>query len=719
MKNDLLDKHKNDPTWSEIVRLYSGLFDTLEERENFILDISNTNIFLAAECKNNSFELQEEIQTKLTEKAVAQLNKNKYSEALSISAFFALAELDRFDLISELLQNIRKSNIPLIQGLLRSLPETTDGQKILLTSVFLKPEFFISVFFSLAEKFEQKQLIFSVEVINNLFSVLIENKLNCNKILFFIEKYFNKLICIEKYKEYAINEIGNIQGYTNLRKWLKYFNLELPLNKLTQILIQNASPRSLFNILNCFDDLLEFEKIDFLNQILVSEEIGIQALFMILLHKNRIQKTKLKDKMLFNKYSSILNNTDSSKFKEINEYKIFIKEYSKIKTKLSAFNIYENVEIGDILTITINSERINHYTAFPHDYKLRFATYLIPKTETQIESPEGKTCESVIIHINKLEKKIFLSSRQVGIPKHELTFREEYSSMVNIGDIVDCKIGMRFDTKVYVRIVGAPKQTKAVIQGENNLIPNGVNSLKAKIISLKGSVFYMSIKGLNTEIENSKSIFSELSVGIMALKNNKKIGILQKFLFIINDRIKPNTDFTIESFHSLIGAVSGQRINDLFPSKYWLINILSDNFYICLIENKKRTYKLLKSVDIFILNLINAELQKLNFPILSSYGDYSNILQKPDLEINKAYSLKIYDLVTAIVSNINFFGIKLKIEGVNLTANIFISELSDKAVRRIDEYIYNGSKLYIGQKIVGRVISIDAKLGINLSLKRV
>lgn len=56
MDNDLLQKHQNDSAWAEVIRLYSGLFDTQDEREDFILDLADKDILLAAECKTSSVE---------------------------------------------------------------------------------------------------------------------------------------------------------------------------------------------------------------------------------------------------------------------------------------------------------------------------------------------------------------------------------------------------------------------------------------------------------------------------------------------------------------------------------------------------------------------------------------------------------------------------------------------------------------------------------------
>lgn len=61
MDNLLLDKHKSDPAWAEVMRLYSGLFDTQDERETFILDVAEEDILLAAECKTSSVEVEEKI----------------------------------------------------------------------------------------------------------------------------------------------------------------------------------------------------------------------------------------------------------------------------------------------------------------------------------------------------------------------------------------------------------------------------------------------------------------------------------------------------------------------------------------------------------------------------------------------------------------------------------------------------------------------------------
>lgn len=54
MDKIVLDKYKNDPAWAETIKLYSGLFDSKEERENFIIDLSQGDTSLATDCELSS-----------------------------------------------------------------------------------------------------------------------------------------------------------------------------------------------------------------------------------------------------------------------------------------------------------------------------------------------------------------------------------------------------------------------------------------------------------------------------------------------------------------------------------------------------------------------------------------------------------------------------------------------------------------------------------------
>ena len=100
MENDFLIKYKDDPSWAEVIRLYSGLFDTQDEREDFILGIAETDIVLATECFNTS--ISKEIKTK-----ELLMNKIDCFDKASIEYVSALFELDDTNLLNSGLKTLK------------------------------------------------------------------------------------------------------------------------------------------------------------------------------------------------------------------------------------------------------------------------------------------------------------------------------------------------------------------------------------------------------------------------------------------------------------------------------------------------------------------------------------------------------------------------------------------------------------------------------------
>ncbi len=109
MGKDLLQKHQNDPAWAEVIRLYSGLFDTQDEREDFILDLADKDILLAAECKTSSVEEENGVSKNIIRKSES-LAKTFVKSEISAQGLLALVELDETDKVVEILQNIKNPN---------------------------------------------------------------------------------------------------------------------------------------------------------------------------------------------------------------------------------------------------------------------------------------------------------------------------------------------------------------------------------------------------------------------------------------------------------------------------------------------------------------------------------------------------------------------------------------------------------------------------------
>lgn len=96
---------RNRPEWSEVIKLYSGLFDDENERTEFIIDLSENDISLAADCKNESIKSESELKDSLTESSFQKaLYFNDYYG--SAKAFEALLKLDASNQVAEILASI-------------------------------------------------------------------------------------------------------------------------------------------------------------------------------------------------------------------------------------------------------------------------------------------------------------------------------------------------------------------------------------------------------------------------------------------------------------------------------------------------------------------------------------------------------------------------------------------------------------------------------------
>lgn len=730
MDKNILDKHKDDPSWAEVIRLYSGLFDVQNERESFILDLAETDILLAAECKTSSTNIQEILQIQLSDKANSLLNnifsleRGYNSESISKynSAFYALAELNRFDIISTYLERIDSRNISIIRTLLENLPETVDSKNVILTAIYSKPNFFINNFLNLAENFEQKNIDFSNKEINNIFKKLVSQKVKCHYILIYLAKYFEKIQQIKSYQQYAISELHNMAGYEDLMKWMRYFELKISTENLIEILLEKKSLQSLHSVMFCIENIEENRRIVFLNQFLISDDPKVIATFLIYINSN----TKLKKVFLhnqnYNKYKFLLYNI---KFSELKDFNFFLKKINRLIQKLETLvkiNINNFINIGDIIYVKLKSNRTKHYfveSAFTSISKLRFVTYQIPKQEIdniyQEDIDKKRTYQTIVIFIDNTNNTVYLSVKQLNYHKETISFNKEYLNEINVGEIVECRIGKRYEDKVFVKIYGVSKKLKGQIIGENNIIDECLNRIKAEVKNIINDIVYLSVKNLeNTKKEsNDKPI-----LGFDTIKNDNTIGIVQKIILIINSRIQPNEEFSIKILHMLIGSITNKRITDLFPTKIWFVDYLLSNEYVSIIVKEKGEYRLNKSLDIFIFDKINIELKILSKPILTSY-QISNIQTKKKSipQISKKDKIKINDLVEVTIIAISFFGVNVKIKNEKYTTTIFIGELSHERIHDILEFQYNKTKLYTGQKLTAKVISIDEKFGIILSLK--
>ncbi|MCF7559417.1 hypothetical protein L3X39_02120 [Sabulilitoribacter multivorans] len=93
-----LDKYKKSESWSEVIKLYSGLFDEEIEREKFIIDLARNEIHLASECATSSAVENSKLESNLKETAFKNFEKNPEA---SVSALLELNDVDRLFLSSK------------------------------------------------------------------------------------------------------------------------------------------------------------------------------------------------------------------------------------------------------------------------------------------------------------------------------------------------------------------------------------------------------------------------------------------------------------------------------------------------------------------------------------------------------------------------------------------------------------------------------------------
>jgi len=93
--------------------------------------------------------------------------------------------------------------------------------------------------------------------------------------------------------------------------------------------------------------------------------------------------------------------------------------------------------------------------------------------------------------------------------------------------------------------------------------------------------------------------------------------------------------------------------------------------------------------------------------------------RKFNLNFSDFYKISVGDIVECQIRNITFSRVFVKIEKETRPASIYIGELTNQKVANINDFEYNGMKIHIGQKLIAKVIRIDEKIGIQLSLKGV
>lgn len=756
MNEDLINRHKNDPSWTEVVCLYSGLFDATDEREEFIIDLSRDNVLLAAECKTSSKEEQENLQNTLSNKANSLLNSPQLSESNHLIALFALSELNRFDIISNFVGDVKGERILYTRKLFRKLPATIEAKDVLLTAFYSKPTFYFLVLLESLERFELEEVYLTNDEVNKIFEVIIEIKIKLNQVIIFVKKYHGSIQNIDNYKEYAFHNLSDIGGYDNLIYWIKAFELNIRSETLLKELCYSKHVKALHNAIFVLEKIEQKYQPEILRQMLEdSIELVVTALIYLNLHPTLKKYFELPTYQSNIRINPILIR-EPSYFQS--RYLFIHQEIRKHEIQNSSNNeINKLFAIGDIITCRLITKRLRDYLVRNiHSSSLNnLIKYLIPLKEVPyIIRKEGidetREFNAKVIYIDISQRRIFLSIKQLDINTEDLRFNPKYLHEINIGDVVTCKIGYRAVNKVFVRIMGLSKTQSAVIFGDSEKFM-GVSKVKARVDKIKNQVIYLSVEKVMENTGTRQPVIEYNHTSTILLRENKNLGLVQKILVAINERLKIGEKFLLMDFHSLICNVCKLPLIELFPERLWFINYLEQEGYVEMLE-ENQSFLLKKLLDIKIFNKINSDLKAQGWSILSSFEtidnetkqkvNYLNNNSTPEREKqlgrkiaktdvsrrivmenkghanqSKALKIKLNDIVNATVTDISFFGIFLGIDGESRKGIIPVTELSNNHKIKISTFEYNGVKLHIGQKLVAKVIEIDDN-GIRLSIRQ-
>ncbi len=583
MKNEVLQQVQNDPAYSQIMQLYSGLFDTQEEREDFIFNLLETDILLATDCKTSSVEEEKEISNNIFSKCNSILQEHTNS-SYYLKALLVLLKLEKIDVITDFLTRVKGRDIQIIRQMISQIPISQSYSEFLIVTLLSNPPYFISDFLKVSELYEKELFFFNKNDINRIFSELIKNKdVKINYVLFFLKKNKDSII-ISKYKDISNKRLVEFKNVQNLIHWINIFKLKVDYVCLIDEHLNIGEINNIYMAISLFDYITEKKKVDILNRMYKDVDIKIKIVFYMYIQKNYKYKLLFRD---FKDYRFKVRNNCFDSY-EIFYKKNFINIYSIAQTEI----YISTLEVGSFIKLNYVSKRHKYYTFRNKDFISASYSHLLPFDEVPSETlgkfRERKPVTLRIIYVDYIRKNIYLSLTQ--LESNLVTFNKNYISEVNIGEVVDCRVKQRHPNKIVVHIYGTSKTQYSVIYADKEDF-DGITKFRATVTKIKDNVIILQPIDLRklvkiTEVRTNYTSLTEL--------RESKMTLLEKLYIYLFERISINTIVSLNSFNSHIGIIFNQKLSELFPNKNWLIYLLEEYNFIEEVEVGK--YKCLKNI---------------------------------------------------------------------------------------------------------------------------
>ena len=237
--------------WAETVRLYSGLLEE-SEREKFIKQIAEKDVLLAAECQATSFYDYSKLDEYLEQIALNQAKDFKNAK-LSANGVLALAELNKFDSITEIFATIKDDDIGYLHGAVVNIYVANGNETQIATLLVVLAKTNVQLFQKAIDKAFEMEIYFSpqsmvqAEVIFGLFQEQTNLLLLAKAICVFRSKYS----AVDPYRIFEI--LMEKKQIKYAERILKLYSINPPDNLFEyfdQYILKNESLDTILRFLN-------------------------------------------------------------------------------------------------------------------------------------------------------------------------------------------------------------------------------------------------------------------------------------------------------------------------------------------------------------------------------------------------------------------------------------------------------------------------------------
>lgn len=585
MDKAVLDKYKNDPAWAETIKLYSGLFDSGNDREQFIVNLAESDVLLASECKNSSTVEESLISDSIEEKCQSILLRPNEPENFS-NALKALANINKNNLIKEFIQSVKPDKIEFLRNVMSILPYDKSSLELLILILNSNPKSYIKTFLNILTNLERESIYLERESIEVIFKLLLtDNKIKAKYALQFYRQNLNFVNPLS-YTEEAEAKLIYFDELQDLIDWINIFELKIKFKDVILHLIeQNDSVKGYYTALSLVESLNEKEKLFILNKLNESKNLKYQIILFIYLNVNYNYK------LHFRNYRDFKTKINTNVLKAYDEFR---KAFAKVYQNSTASEFIKSLKLGQEIKLHYVSERKHNYILSSSN---SLVTFMLPfeETDTLGKFHKNKLYKARIIFIDYDKYRVYVSINQLGIKN--ISFNQNYLREINTGDIVKCRIMQRFENKTTVFIYGYSKNQKAVIYRNKEYFA-GVTQLEARVINMKNNLIILEPLKLIT----SATVATNLTP--LSLIKEKTVSDWDKIIEYLK-RYSVNDQIDLQILNYQIAYIIDKKIKQFFTSNKWLLKTLRNLGYLSFESDK---YTVIKNFETELSDILKNKL---------------------------------------------------------------------------------------------------------------